>query len=311
MDQEKLKILTSFLGPYTRSGGEVLFSCPFCKHHKKKLSVNIHKNVFKCWICDANGKSLSKLVRKFGNTDARFKWSKFEDRIEIGDFDNLFEDQKPELEVLINLPANFVSLANKSLPITAKGPLKYLFERGITKKDILRWKIGYCSDGEYANRVIIPSFNKDGYVNYFVARSWIDEFPRYKNPQASKNIIFNELFVDWTKPIILTEGVFDAVKAGNAIPLLGSTMKENSKVFQEIVKREIPVYLALDPDAQKKQDWITETLLSYDVPVYSVDISGYKDVGEMEPEVFQDRLSKATFIDQTNYLLTKMLRSVK
>jgi len=311
VDQEKLKILTSFLGPYTRSGGEVLFSCPFCKHHKKKLSVNIHKNVFKCWICDANGKSLSKLVRKFGNTDARFKWSKFEDRIEIGDFDNLFEDQKPELEVLINLPANFVSLANKSLPITAKGPLKYLSERGITKKDILRWKIGYCSDGEYANRVIIPSFNKDGYVNYFVARSWIDEFPRYKNPQASKNIIFNELFVDWTKPIILTEGVFDAVKAGNAIPLLGSTMKENSKVFQEIVKREIPVYLALDPDAQKKQDWITEILLSYDVPVYSVDVSGYKDVGEMEPEVFQDRLSKATFIDQTNYLLTKMLRSVK
>jgi len=311
VDQEKLKILTSFLGPYTRSGGEVLFSCPFCKHHKKKLSVNIHKNVFKCWICDANGKSLSKLVRKFGNTDARFKWSKFEDRIEIGDFDNLFEDQKPELEVLINLPANFVSLANKSLPITAKGPLKYLSERGITKKDILRWKIGYCSDGEYANRVIIPSFNKDGYVNYFVARSWIDEFPRYKNPQASKNIIFNELFVDWTKPIILTEGVFDAVKAGNAIPLLGSTMKENSKVFQEIVKREIPVYLALDPDAQKKQDWITEMLLSYDVPVYSVDVSGYKDVGEMEPEVFQDRLSKATFIDQTNYLLTKMLRSVK
>ena len=311
MDQEKLKILTSFLGPYTRSGGEVLFSCPFCKHHKKKLSVNIHKNVFKCWICDANGKSLSKLVRKFGNTDARFKWSKFEDRIEIGDFDNLFEDQKPELEVLINLPANFVSLANKSLPITAKGPLKYLSERGITKKDILRWKIGYCSDGEYANRVIIPSFNKDGYVNYFVARSWIDEFPRYKNPQASKNIIFNELFVDWTKPIILTEGVFDAVKAGNAIPLLGSTMKENSKVFQEIVKREIPVYLALDPDAQKKQDWITEMLLSYDVPVYSVDVSGYKDVGEMEPEIFQDRLSKATFIDQTNYLLTKMLRSVK
>ena len=311
MDQEKLKILTSFLGPYTRSGGEVLFSCPFCKHHKKKLSVNIHKNVFKCWICDANGKSLSKLVRKFGNTDARFKWSKFEDRIDIGDFDNLFEDQKPELEVLINLPANFVSLANKSLPITAKGPLKYLSERGITKKDILRWKIGYCSDGEYANRVIIPSFNKDGYVNYFVARSWIDEFPRYKNPQASKNIIFNELFVDWTKPIILTEGVFDAVKAGNAIPLLGSTMKENSKVFQEIVKREIPVYLALDPDAQKKQDWITEMLLSYDVPVYSVDVSGYKDVGEMEPEVFQDRLSKATFIDQTNYLLTKMLRSVK
>jgi DNA primase len=204
-----------------------------------------------------------------------------------------------------------VSLANKSLPITAKGPLKYLSERGITKKDILRWKIGYCSDGEYANRVIIPSFNKDGYVNYFVARSWIDEFPRYKNPQASKNIIFNELFVDWTKPIILTEGVFDAVKAGNAIPLLGSTMKENSKVFQEIVKREIPVYLALDPDAQKKQDWITEMLLSYDVPVYSVDVSGYKDVGEMEPEVFQDRLSKATFIDQTNYLLTKMLRSVK
>jgi hypothetical protein len=88
-------------------------------------------------------------------------------------------------------------------------------------------------------------------------------------------------------------------------------MKENSKVFQEIVKREVPVYLALDPDAQKKTDAITEMLLSYDVPVYSVDVSDYQDVGEMEPEVFKDRLEKATFIDQTNYLLTKMLRSVK
>jgi DNA primase len=311
VDQEKLKILTSFLGPYSRQSGEVLFSCPFCKHHKKKLSINIVKNVYKCWICDANGKSIAKLVRRFGNVDAKFRWSKFEDKIDIGDFDHLFEDQKPELEVIINLPENYVSLANKTLPITAKNPMNYLLNRGITKKDILRWKIGYCSDGEYANRIIIPSFNKEGYVNYFVGRTWTGEFPRYKNPQATKNIVFNELFIDWSKPIILTEGVFDAIKAGNAIPLLGSTMKENSKVFQEIVKREVPVYLALDPDAQKKTDAITEMLLSYDVPVYSVDVSDYQDVGEMEPEVFKDRLEKATFIDQTNYLLTKMLRSVK
>ena len=55
-----------------------------------------------------------------------------------------------------------------------------------------------------------------------------------------KNIIFNELYVDWDSDLVITEGIFDAIKAGpNSIPLLGSTVRENSKLFQKIIKFDL------------------------------------------------------------------------
>ena len=46
---DKRKIITDILGSYRRAGDEHLYHCPFCKHHKKKLSVNTEKacnNIF-------------------------------------------------------------------------------------------------------------------------------------------------------------------------------------------------------------------------------------------------------------------------
>jgi hypothetical protein len=88
---------------------------------------------------------------------------------------------------------------------------------------------------------------------------------KYLNPPVSKNVVFNELFVDWDEPVILVEGLFDAIVAGqNAIPILGSTLREQSKLFQAIVINDSPVYLALDEDAKKKQDYIVKLFFKYD-----------------------------------------------
>ena len=41
MEAEKLKILTQILGYPKRQGqDEYYFTCPYCNHHKKKMSVN-------------------------------------------------------------------------------------------------------------------------------------------------------------------------------------------------------------------------------------------------------------------------------
>ena len=40
-------------------------------------------------------------------------------------------------------------------------------------------------------------FDMDGYVNYFIARSFSNHWMWYKNPNASRDIIFNELNIDW------------------------------------------------------------------------------------------------------------------
>jgi len=308
MHFDKLRILEEILGNNYRSNDEHLFFCPFCKHHKRKMSINISKNTYKCWICDSRGKSIYTLVRKFGNHFQKQKWQSFEENVDISDFDNIFEEKEEETIQRISLPKEFISLANKDLSLTAGAPLNYLRKRGVTSADILKWKIGYCEDGEYRNRIIIPSFNRNGNCNYFVARSWTKDWLTYKNPPASKNVVFNELMINWGEPIILVEGIFDAIIADNSIPLLGSTLNAHSRLFKAILTRSKRVYVALDQDAEKKALNIISELISHGIEIYKIDTSAYEDVGEMTKEEFTERKESAIAFDSNALLIQKILQ---
>jgi len=223
----------------------------------------------------------------------------------------LFSEKEVEPDQRLNIPGEFVSLANKDLPLTSRNAQIYLKDRGLTKKDVIYWKIGYCEGGQYDGRILIPSFNKDGYCNYFVTRTYIGDWRKYLNPTASKDIIFNELYLDFDSDLILVEGVFDAIVAGpNSVPLLGSTLKDTSRLFQEIVRNDTPVYIALDPDASKKEDGLIKKFLSYGIEVYKVDISPYNDVGEMTKKEFNTRKSQAVLIEEDTYMLTKAIMAI-
>jgi DNA primase len=154
----------------------------------------------------------------------------------------------------------------------------------------------------------VPSFNLEGGVNFFVARTYTNDWPKYKNPPAHRDIVFNELWVDWDKPIILVEGVFDAIKSGpNSIPLLGSSLRENSRLFQAIVKHGSRIYLALDKDAANKTSHIAKRLMEYDVELYKIDLKDYNDVGEMTHEEFSAVKQDAISVNFENYLLQETL----
>jgi len=309
--KEARKILHNVLGNFAQRGSELLFTCPACEHHKLKFSVNLDKNVYKYWVCDFYGRNIRRIVRRFGTYIQLQKWDSFTDTSDLAKFEDLFLGKnKQENEIELELPSEFQSLANKTLPVTAKPALNYLHERGVTKEDIIRWKIGYCFSGEYENRIIIPSFGEKGKLNYFIARTYNGGRFKYKNPQASKNVVFNELFVDWNKDLVLVEGVFDAINAGNAVPILGSTLRANSKLIREIVLNDTPIYIALDPDVIDKERKIIQTLLEYDIELYKIDVSGYEDVGEMSKDAFEDRKRKAVFIDRDNYLLLNLLSAI-
>jgi DNA primase len=306
------KILFDVLGSYRRISSEILFFCPSCQHHKQKLSVNIDKNAFKCWVCDYRGKNIRRLVRRFGTYSQLSRWDQISGRVNYDKFtEDLFADNKEtEKTQKLKLPDAFESLSNPKLPFTANRAYKYLLSRGIDKYDILRWKMGYCLTGEYRNRVVVPSFDEDGDINYFVSRTFTGDSYKYKNPKASKNIVFNELFVDWDSDLILVEGVFDAVIAGNSVPVLGSTLRPDSKLIKKIVYHDTPVYLAFDEDAQKKENQVISMLSKYDVELYKINTSGYDDVGSMSKEVFNQRKNAASFIDADNYLLLNMLEAI-
>ena len=308
--ERKLKILKNILGSCYTTGQENLFTCPQCNHEKKKLSINVDKNVFKCWVCDWSGKNIYRIVKRYGSTDNRYEWRSFVEQIEIENFsDKLFSPALKKEAVKLALPREFISLANKNLPNTSLYPLNYLKSRGIDKNKIIKWKMGYCPTGKYAGRILIPSFDEEGEVNYFVTRSYDNDWRKYVNPDASRDIIFNYPYIDFDEDVVIVEGVFDAVKAGtNSIPILGSTLNENSKLFYEIVKNDTCVYLALDPDAIKKTNRIIDLLLRHDIETYFIDASPYADVGEMTTEQFLERKQRAVLLDSNNYLLSRITR---
>lgn len=314
-EAKKLDILRDVLGAYSRSGNEYLFKCPFpgCNHHKKKLSVNIDKNKYKCWICERAG-SIHRLVKRYGSFLQQQTWKELTGIIEVSEFEKIIFDQVTPQEAApeqtLELPQEFQSLCNRNVSVGASSAINYLKGRGISKQDILRWKIGYCATGQYEGRIVVPSFNMDGKVNYFIARSYNKQWRKYMNPPESKDIIFNELYVDWDSDIVLTEGVFDAIKIENAIPILGSSLREGTKLFQNIIKYDPAVYMALDADAETKQGKMIEALLKYGVEIYKIPIKPYKDVGEMSNEEFLNRKKSAALIKNTDYLLLDKILSI-
>ena len=309
--KEAKKILYETLGNYSDKGHELLYTCPVCGHHKRKFSVNLNKNVYKCWVCDYRGRNIRRLVRRFGTFVQLQKWDSITNRSDLERFADLFSTHEHrEDPPKVELPKEFISLCSANLPATGTYAKRYLENRGVTHADILKWKIGYCFNGEYRNRIIIPSFDQDGDVSYFIARSYSGDSYKYKNPKASKDITFNALYIDWNKDLVLVEGVFDALVAGNAVPILGSTLRKGSKLLREIVRNDTPIYVALDPDAAKKERRVIKTLLEYDVELYKIDVAGYEDVGSMPRDIFEQRKNNATFIDGDNYLLLDMLSAV-
>jgi len=300
-DTKKLNILKEVLGSPTRHGKENIYYCPKCKHHKKKMSINLDKNKFKCWVCDFSGNDITYLIKRYATRPQREEWYSVCDIFDHSDLElQLNEIFNPpsfeaEKEQKIDLPEEFTTLTSNKLPSSAIQALSYLRRRDIEREEILTWKMGFCSRGIFKDRIIIPSFDMNGDINYFIARSFSKEaFPKYKNPQASKKIIFNELFLDFSEPLVIVEGVFDAVNVGgNVVPILGSTLDETHPLFQKIIQNKTKVYLALDQDAQTKEVKIANSLSAYGIEVYKIETRGYQDVGVMPRDIYSDRKKKA------------------
>ena len=206
-------------------------------------------------------------------------------------------------EQILEMPQGFKSLTRISNNKSHLRALKYLSERGIGKYDILKWKMGYTTEGPFKNRIIIPSFNKAGDLNYFIARTFADDYRRYMNPPVSRNIVFNELYVDFEEEVTIVEGVFDAIKAHNAVPILGSTIRETSKLFRKIVNNDAPVLMALDPDAKKKSEAIKRLFLKYGIEVREVEYTDERDIGDMSKEEVSVLSQNAHFVKSYDSLI--------
>ena len=109
-DGKKRSILRSTLGYCYQSGNELLFACPKCNHHKNKLSVNIERDVFKCWVCEYSGRSIYRLIRRYGSYEQRKEWGQLTQQIDVSTFAEVLlqDDNFIEEEQTLDLPEEFV-----------------------------------------------------------------------------------------------------------------------------------------------------------------------------------------------------------
>ncbi len=304
MKEDLLKqLLESVLGKSksARGGDEAVFICPSCNHHKKKLTFNLQSQKFQCWVCGYKGHRAYQLLKKSNASGSVYEMLK-----EIDSQYNFKKQIKHKTEsTFLNLPKEAIPIISSSA-VLSRHALHYLKQRGITKQDVVKYDLHYCEEGNLKNMVVIPSYNKEGLLNYYVGRSFDkNAYIKHKLASSTKDIIGFEMYINWDLPVILCEGAFDAMAIKrNAIPLFGKKISDSlmKKIIESNVEK---IYLALDDDALKDAFKHAETFLSYGKKVYLIEMHG-KDPSELGFENFTKLLHNASKIT-TSTLMKKRL----
>lgn len=259
-----IDIMVDIFGEYRSHSdyrGQISFDCPVCSHDikslehgdgKGNLELNYLQGVYKCWVCsETHGThgTILKIIKKYGS---KSDYNKF--KLYLPDD---FIPKEKNIEK-VRLPKEFRKLSEVS-EFFKKTPVyfqvkHYLDKRGITDFHLQIYGIGFCHEGDYSGRLIIPSFDEEGEVNYFVARSYTDKHKfKYKNPEVDKEtIIWNESLIDWDETVYIVEGVLDSIFLPNSIPMLGKKMTD--KLFYKLYDNAKKVVIILDPDARREQN---------------------------------------------------------
>jgi len=269
-----LSVVIGNPGRNVRKENEHIFFCPFCSHYKPKLQVNLVSQFWHYWVCDSKGRTLKQLFYKLNATPNQF--------IELTDIvgETYYYSEKSDTSEIITLPKEYIPLwKDGGNTIIRKHALLYLKKRNITNKDIIKYEIGFCEEGLYRNRIIIPSYDNNNKLNYFIARNFYKGGMKYKNPPVSKNVIMFENHINWNLPIVICEGAFDAITIKrNVIPILGKTLPE--ALLERMVNGGTnKVIIILDTDARKDALKMTEKLARYSIDSCLVNLTD-KDPSE-------------------------------
>ncbi len=261
---EVISFLDTILGNHRiAQRNEYLWNCPFCSHHKPKLAINIGTSNWHCWVCSTKGRTLFGLLKMMGIKN------RYNELAAILDIAPTFRVDETETETVLVLPPEYKPLWKlQHRDLDGRHALAYLKSRGISKTDVMKYRLGYCAGGEYDGRIITPSYDEAGKLNFFTGRTYCDSPLAYKNPQASKNIVGFESLISWDYEILICEGPLDAMSVRrNAIPLFGKSMP--MKVRDNILIHGPPaVYFVLDKDAESDalrmaQDFSRQNIKTY------------------------------------------------
>ena len=288
-----------------KSGKNISVQCPSCGvgTNKKKLSICLDTWMCHCWVCGLKGRTPYKIIKEHISVDVA--------NVFRNEYDSKRKDdaeEESESEETVEFPAKFslfATVKSTNLDPDVRDCLKYLKRRCVNREQLWHHKIGYFKNNSLSRRVVFPSFDEEQKLTFYVSRSIDDDaYIRYKNSKAKKtDIIFDEIRLDWSKEIIIVEGVFDMIKCpGNTTCLLGSGLNTNHALFRKIVANKTPVLLALDPDMKDKVYKIAKELASYDIQVRIFQHDSDNDIGSMEKEIVRQKCEEAPIYSRESRL---------
>jgi len=286
-------------------------NCPRCQEReglsypdgKYNLEINTAKRMFRCWKCDEPkfSGSLGRLIRTFGGSVDYEMYKSY-----AGIFQDYVYDEEEKEYVQVKLPEEMINFSQMEVgnPDHFEAYNYLINERKLTRDIILRYRLGFCTTGKYAKRIIIPSFDEDGEVNYFVGRYYgtdpkIKKKLPYLNPYADKDvIIFNEGLVNWDSTVYLVEGAFEMLSFPvNIIPMLGKTL--STTLFLKLKELKPEVVVLLDPDAYKNSVELYYTLytiyVGYEDRVKIVKLPTKEDLDELRKNQGIDEVIKSLY----------------
>ena len=266
-----VNILENFLGTPTshyENKHQVQFDCPMCSADKGmyegdgkgNLAINYEKGVYKCWACwernNMHG-SLLYLIKKYGNKQHLKDYLLISPQL----IKKRTIEEVSDIQIDVKLPESF-KLFSKATEYHTKFNEAYAYvkNRGLTDKILNQFNVGFTCDGKHRNRIVIPSYDINGELNYWVTRTF-DKWnkTKYLNPETNveakdkSHIIFNEGRVNWDSTIYLVEGVFDHIVTPNSIPLLGKFISDYLfKMLQ--TKANGDIVIVLDGGDEEKSD---------------------------------------------------------
>lgn len=260
---------------------QYVFNCPSasCRKDTNKYNLNFssERNIFNCFKCHYKGFVVT-LIKDFGSADDIEKISLLFPKSQIvkkpkspfSNFENLKDD------ITCELPEGYRPLTEKWDSKYYFRAMKYLKSRKITDEMIQKYEIGYTESGPRKFRIIIPSRNVYGNINYYEARTYFTQSKRplltYFKPDSPNklDIIFNVFNINFDLPVYLIEGPFDMLPLINAIPLLGKDL--SPLLLSMLVKYKSKVIICLDEDAIDDAIMLYQQLHAYGLDVYFVEV---------------------------------------
>ena len=299
-------ILTVVLGE-SKQGGYVSgcmqyqWNCPNCAAEKGgvdgkyNLETSFTLGKFHCWACDTKG-NLSYLIGKYGGSKLLKEYQEEIKAInesklyDLSSFMDNLNGNVQENGKILKLPKTFTkidisNLKNKKLK-------EYLNKRKITQDIIDRFNIGYTQwDNEepsLRSRIVIPSYDCNGFLNYWVSRDFTgyDKRIKYKNCEADKKeIVFQDSLINYNADIVLVEGAIDCLFFPNTVALLGKFLLKDSEIFRSLYhKANANIIICLDGDTTEEETKRIYNMLNVGRlrgKIKYITLDKYKDFGEI------------------------------